>query len=217
MINQFKEVTKSTEDNFEEYLKRIALFEVFEPIFLTWGKEPEIVKSIIQYIFYGYSIESDQLPTKGSDWKFKSKQLFDKVGLPSKLEGPILKLENPAIQKSVHSFLWYQNDENWTEYCLYRDLRLQMQTYALLPGTVKEKMDAAVNSGELLKMMDTARQRFIDNNDKLKKQVEEITKKSQETNVKSFGQMLKDADAATAQDRSNWGAFSADPVTEQEG
>lgn len=182
MINPFNEITTYEGDSFDEYLKRLYLFDVFKEIFSEYPDKNTCI-GVVRFIAYGYSLDSNMLMTAGNTWGKVAPLIFKKVGLPDELYNDTVLLENAAVHNSIQRFLRLQDNENWNQYILFRDLRTQFMSYSLSKLKkstgeidIQAKMDAATYSRDLLKMMEDARMSFISNNQKLKGSVDALNK-----------------------------------------
>ena len=127
-------------------------------------------------------------------------KIFARTGLDEKYYDEVAGLENENVRLCIDKFLQYQNSESWTQYILYRDLRRQFLSAALFPlpkvskkrnadnedeiesdfskmkSLIEAKFLAATNSNELLKMMDDAKNKFVQTQPKLKVSISELNK-----------------------------------------
>ncbi len=188
MINPIFSITSFEElFGFEDYLKKLNLFKVFEPVLKEFG---ENAVGAIKFIAWGYGLDSDMLATNGNNWSKVSEEIFLKTNLPEALFPAVALMESPSIQICIQRFLEYQNDEHWTQYITYRDLRFQMLSSSLAgikksSGEIdyEQKMNNAIHSNKLLSMMNEAKETFIQNNSKLKASVEAFSKANEKAKV----------------------------------
>lgn len=176
MINPLHSITSyaGKEAEFQDYLESIELDEIFGDLI---GDEyvGSYASSVAKYIVWGYGMDSGMLPTDGYTWGKLSQQIFIKAKLPEALFGAVIELNNDAVIDAIQNFINYQNDENWTQYCAYRDLRTQMLKSSVKTGpdtNWEQKMKNAIHSQTLLGMMNNAKETFIQNHVKLKGSVE---------------------------------------------
>lgn len=186
MINPYQEITNYTGTDFQTHLINLNLFPIFESVFVDIP-DPDVCINTIKFIAYGYSMDSDQLATSGNNWKQISRRIFNIVSLPDEYFEQVCLLEGDGIRLAVEKWLQFQNDENWTQYIHYRDLRRQMLSFSL-DGLKKSsgeidieaKYNAVVYSRELLGMMNQALDAFIQNHSKLKSGIEALNKANKE-------------------------------------
>jgi len=201
MINNYSEIIKYDEGDeyFDEFLKKIHLMEVFKCLLEDYP-DKKVFTAVVKFILFGYSIESDMLTTSGLTWDKLSDNIFKRVGLDEKYYDDVARLENDNVRLAIDKWLQLQNNENWTQYILYRDLRKQFLAAALFPlpksnkkkkvqvvenelevdiesdfskmkSLIEAKFLAATNSNELLNMMQESLQKFIQNDNRLKTSV----------------------------------------------
>lgn len=208
MVHIYSEVVGyESAHEFEDHIKKLHLFEIFKSIFIEF---PLHAQKIIKFILYAYSIESDMLTTQGSTWAKISKKICDKVGLDSSILDVDFLLNNESVRTSIQRFLQYQDEENFTQWATYRDLRRQFleaalfplpkyqgdgdkdsEAYARMKSMIDAKMSAAENSKELLKMMEDAKAGFIQNHDLLKESVKAYTNAAKKRNTTSVEDFIK--------------------------
>jgi hypothetical protein len=197
MISPFHELITSEGINFEEHLKKIHLFKIFEPVFMEF-QDDDLFRGVVKFILWGYSINSDMLNTSGNTWGKVAPLIFEKCELPKGQDGGIYEavceLKSEGVRESIERWLQYQNNENFTNYTHYRDLRrefLALSISDMKKSTqeidIEAKMKAALYSKELLKMMEDARETFIQNNSKLKRSVDAVNKVNRESAGRSAG------------------------------
>ena len=184
MISPFHEIIKSEDDNFEEFLKKIHLFEIFKPIAIEFP-DGDLFKGIVKFVAWGYSIHSDMLHTTGNTWDKVCEYIYDKAELPdnNELYESVAHLKSEGVRESVERWLNFQNNDAWVQYIHYRDLRREFLSLSLSDMKkatgeidIEAKMKAALYSKDLLGMMEDAKDTFIQNNSKLKASVEAFNK-----------------------------------------
>lgn len=207
MISAYQDIISyaDEDDFFEGHLKKMHILDIFKGL-LDEFTEPDIFRGVVWFIVWGYSIQSDMLQTSGLTWEKLSKKIFDKTGLPTSHFSRVAGLESESVRDSIDRWLMLSNDENWTQYITYRDLRRQFLSASLMPlpktkfktpdktmkeedgglemevdmaklkSMVESKMLCATNSEQLLKMMESAKERFIQTQPRLKLSVSELNK-----------------------------------------
>lgn len=199
MIAPFQSIIKYEEDDFEDYLKRVYLFDIFKPLLEEFG-DPSLFKAVVKFIVFGYSMDSDMLMTQGNTWSKVSDTIYERVELPEDKDNPdgiyyqVCHLKSQAVREAIERFLIFQNDENWNQYIHYRDLRkeflfLSLSNMKKATGEIdiEAKMKAIVYSKDLLKMMEDAKDGFIQNHPKLRGSVEALNKVNNNKNSRSPG------------------------------
>lgn len=183
MINQYSQIINSRdEEDFQETLTKIHLMEIFKCL-LDEFPDAKTFKKVVQFVVWGYSPESEMLFVQGLSWDKLSKKIFDKSCLDECYFEQVALLKSENVQSAIHRWLRFSNDENFTQWATYRDLRRQMLSYSLseMKKTsgeidINAKMDAAKYSKELLVMMDDALQTFVQNHPKLKSSISALDK-----------------------------------------
>lgn len=200
MISAYQILVKQEEEDFQEYLKRVHLFSIFQPL-LEEFNDPELFKGVVRFIAWSYSMESEMLLTQGNTWSKVSEDIYVKSGLPYDNEeehgvyNSVCKLQSENVRDSIERFLQLQNEDNWIQYTHFRDLRkqfLELSISDMKKSTgeidIEAKMKAAIYSKDLLKMMEDARDGFIQNHPKLRGSVEAVNKSnSNSKNGRSVG------------------------------
>jgi hypothetical protein len=218
MISPYHAIVQYDEGDefFDEHLKKIYLFDVFKDLCNDY-KDPKVLRGVVLFILWGYSIDSDMLSTNHQTWTSLSKKIFDRTGLDKEHFEDVANLENDNVRAAIDRWVEFQNNEHWTQYITYRDLRKQFLSAALVPfpksttkmvdgELVKEDADyskmkslveakqlCAINSDELLKRMEDAKGRFIRNHPKLKLTVGELNKVTQQKTTLSTEEIFAKA------------------------
>jgi hypothetical protein len=205
MINAYHSLIKSEEEDFEEYLRKLYLIDIFKPL-LEEFSDKGLFKGVVKFILWGYSMESDMLMTQGNTWANVSEEIYQKAELPddrnieeNELEEKsiyrmVCKLKSFAVRETIERWLNFQNNDNWTQFCHFRDLRKQFLelslSYLKKSGgeiDIEAKMKAATYSKDLLRMMEDARDGFIQNHPKLRSGVEAVNKATGDKKSRSVG------------------------------
>lgn len=194
MINPFLSITKFSDDeNFEEYLTKIHLMAIFKPL-LDEFDDKELFKKIVRFIVYGYSLESDYLMTHGKSWVNVSKFIYEECDLPDEGElfEAVADLQSEAVRTSIENWLRLINDEAFTNYIHFRDLRAQFLKLSIsnmkkATGEIdiEAKMKAAIYSKDLLKMMEEARETLVQHHPKLKVSTDHLNKVNKDKSGRS--------------------------------
>jgi hypothetical protein len=180
MINPYQEIVSYSKNDFEDYLNKISVIKIFQPIFDEY-EDSELCKQIVRYILYGYSLESDQLATVGNNWGEVSRRIFNKVGIDEEHFENVCLLKSDSIRLSIEKWLQFQNYDNW-----------QMLSYSLSELKkssgeidIDAKYQSVVYSKDLLSLMNQALDAFIQNHSKLKAGVEALNKASKDKVTRS--------------------------------
>lgn len=214
MTNVYADIISfETTAGFDDYLKRIHIMDIFKDVFESF---PQHALKIVKFILYAYSTESEMLVLAGSTWSKTSEKIYNKVGLDPEILDVDMLLEHESTRSAINRWLQFQNEENWTQYITFRDLRSQYLEAALFPlpkyksvvknddgimidqnsdayarmnNMIQAKMNAAENSKKLLDMMKEALEKFIQKHPKLKDSVTALDKagvKRHTTSVEDF-------------------------------
>ena len=197
MISPYHEIITADEDNFEEFLKKVHLIGIFKGILEEFADQ-DLFKGIVKFIAWGYSVHSDYLHTSGNSWDKVSEYIFDKTDLPRGNENEIFnavaKLQSAAVRDAIERWLQFQNSDPFSQYIHYRDLRREFLALSLsnmrkATGEidVEAKMKAALYSRDLLKMMEDAKDTFIQNTPKLKGSVEALNRAAKDKMSRNAG------------------------------
>lgn len=197
MISPYHEIIHHDEDDFEDFLTKIHLIGIFKGI-LEEFSDADLFKGIVKFIVWGYSIHSDYLNTTGNTWGKVSEYIFQKSALPrgqnDEIFEAVAKLRSAAVRDAIERWLQFQNDDAFSQYIHYRDLRrefLALSLSGMLKSTgeidVEAKMKAALYSRDLLKMMEDAKDTFIQNSPKLKGSIEALNRASKDSMSRNAG------------------------------
>lgn len=189
MTNIYYDIVNYENDDFEEYLRRILIYDVFKNIIEEYA-DTIIAKKVIRYILYAYSMDSEMLSPNGNNWSKVSEQILEVVGLPIELYDDVLLLQNQSVLLTIQRWLQYQNNEMFTNYITYRDLRREMLASSLSKIKAasdeinyEQKMKNAIHAGTLLQMMNEAMESFIQNHPKLKASAETLNRANNKNKV----------------------------------
>ncbi len=219
MINQYSEIIAydGGDDFFDDFLEKMHLIDIFKGLLKEFPDKEEF-RGVVHFILWGYSLESDMLTTGGLDWSKLSEKIFKRTGLDNKYYNDVANLESEEVRNSIHRWLQLQNDFSFTQYVTYRDLRSQFLKASLIPlptgakkkttdvenniivddtdslnklkMLVESKMMCAINSKELLSMMQDALQTFVQKNNKLKTSIGGLDKASNKRNTATVEDFL---------------------------
>lgn len=199
MISTYQVLIKQEEPDFQEYLKKVHLFSIFQPLLEEFG-DPELFKGVIKFIAWGYSMESEMLQTQGNTWSKICEEIYDKAELPDDRKDEngiyeaVCNLKSENVRDAIERFLLLGNEDNWIQYTHFRDLRKQFLALSISNMKkntgeidIEAKMKAAIYSKDLLKMMEDARDGFIQNHPKLRSGVDAVNKATNDRKSRSVG------------------------------
>ncbi len=193
-------------DDWDEYLNKVCLISIFEKIINEFRSNQDIVTSIIKYIVWTYSIESEKV-VQGMEWQSNKRKIYEDADMPGgnkyiidseeyKLtfyDGFVL-LKHPTALETIKKWLDFQDDENWSNWCMYNDLLVEMRIAANSPikkstGEIDydAKMKCAQYINDLLKLKSDSESTLLQNNEKLREAYAEVSKELRKGNSKTMG------------------------------
>lgn len=189
MINAYQELIGYNGDDFEEFCRRICLIEIFKDLIEKY-QDPEKVKTIVKYIVWAYSRQSDKV-IEGRSWKVNKQEIFKAAGVPEELADEVMDFDgDDVIRDTINKWLDFQDDEALTELYMLKDLRREMQKSAnsiirKSSGEVDydQKMKNAEYSKTLRGMITAVQAELIQNDTKLKEAARETKTSRQRRNT----------------------------------
>lgn len=187
-------------DDWEQYLTKLCLYDIFKDLFEAYGTDKEILTGLMRYLVWAYSADSNKIVLR-QEWLANKKRIFKIASLPNVMEPNVVYLKDKVILYTAKRWLTSQNEENWATYCMLNDLIMEMRVAANLPvlkstGEIdyKTKMDCASYVIELITKKAEIEQKFIQNNEKLKEAYKEVSHLTSKQSGNSFGleTMLKE-------------------------
>lgn len=184
MINPVKELTSYDGDEWQEYLDKICLYDIFKELIEKYNDQPTLVKCLIRYIVWTYSKDSEKI-ILGGDWLENKKRIYEAADLPPTtiLHSDVLHLKCRVILVTIKSWISFQDNDTFTELKMLEDLRVEMQLSAnspILKSTGEVDYDAkfkcAKYSIELYQMIKDAEQKLLQNDPRMKESVQEVKK-----------------------------------------
>jgi len=188
MINAYSDLISYDGFDWEDYLNRICLIDIFKDL-IPLFKDKEALTQGIRYIVWTYSKQSDCI-TLGTDWYENKKRIFDKTLLPSTYFQDLVDLENSIIIKTIQRWLEFQDSATFSQLMMLKDLQLEMQQSANsnikkanLEIDYDQKFKNAKYVNDLKGMIEDLEQELIQNSPKLKAAVQELGAKSKAKNT----------------------------------
>lgn len=189
MISPYSEIINYEEDNWQEFLERVCLIDIFMPVIKSY-QDLNTLKCVIRYIVYAYSQSSDKI-VLGMEWQ-KNKQLIFEFVLakPEKsIYEDLVLLKNTAVVEAIHKWLDFNDRDVFTQMQVLKDLRLEMQLSCVTDiknasGEINydQKYRNAEYAVKLKDKIKELEQEVIQNNVKMKDAVREVkTTKSKST------------------------------------
>lgn len=131
MVNPFQALSTYSGDDWCEYLDSISLYEIFKDLIMKYKDNPSLLKGIIRYILWAYSIESDKI-TLGTDWVDIKKRIFEAAQLPpmEDVQNDVVYLRDDVVLLTIKRWVDFQDNDTWKELMMLKDLRAEMQLSA---------------------------------------------------------------------------------------
>lgn len=217
MVIPVFDLTRYNGDDWEDYLNNVNLFYVFKELIRRYGADKAVCTSIVRYIVFAYSVDSDKI-VLGMDWLENKKQILKSVGLNDKVDyteerfkedgdtykpsfyETIVLLQSPTILKTIKAWLDFQDNPTFSTLQMINDLIVEFRMAANSPirkstGEIdfEQKRKCAESVIELLEKKRKVEMEFIQNNPKLKDAYREISNslKKKRANAKGMESFLK--------------------------
>lgn len=188
MVNAYSELISYDGFDWEDYLNRICLIDIFKDL-IPLFKDKEALTQAIKFIVMCYSKDSDCV-ILGTDWVQNKKRIFDKVLLQKEYYEDLVLLENRIIVKTIQNWLSFQDSAVYSQLIMLKDLQQEMQDSANssikkanLEIDYDQKFKNAKYVQELGKMIDDLEQELIQNSPKLKAATQELNNKAKAKNT----------------------------------
>lgn len=192
--------------DWEQYLNKLALYDIFKDLCEEYGNDKDILTGLMRYLIWCYSVDSNKIVLR-QEWLANKKRIFKAAELPAVMEQDVVYLKNKTILYTAKRWLNSQNDENYCTFAMLNDLISEMRIAANSP--IKKSITRDNPSGEidydakrkcaesvidLLAKKAEVEQKFIQNNDKLKEAYKEVSHLNNKQSGSSFGveTMLKE-------------------------
>lgn len=186
MVNAYSELISYDGFDWEDYLNRICLIDIFKDL-IPLFKDKDALTQGIRYIVWTYSNQSDCI-TLGTDWHENKKRIFYKTLLPDSYFQDLVELKNPIIVETIKRWIEFQDDATFSQLTMLKELKLEMQQSAnskILKSSGEIDFDQKFkNAGyvnDLKKDIDDLEQELIQNSPKLKEGVKEVRTKAKNT------------------------------------
>lgn len=131
MISVYSSLVNYTEGDWEQYLDRIAVLDIFGPLLKEYP-DPGDFSAVVKYILYAYSVESEMLAI-GADWIKTKRKIFEKVSLKPErsIYEDVIHLKNQTVLETIKRWLDYQDNDVFEQLQIMKDLRAEMQMTCL--------------------------------------------------------------------------------------
>lgn len=180
MISAYSSIVSYSQDDWEDYLEKICVIEVFKKLIKEYTDKIKL-KCAIQFILYCYSVESEKV-ILGHDWQKNKQKIYEDTCTPTRdLYEDLVLLKNETVVHTIHRWLDFQNSDVHAEICMLKELKMELQISANTKivkssGEVDytQKYLNATYVNELRKKIKDLESEFVQNNIKLKEAVREI-------------------------------------------
>jgi hypothetical protein len=192
MINAYQALISHEEDDWQEYLNKICLIDIFMELILNYGHDKQLLKSFIKYIAFAYSKESDKIII-GDDWEENKKRIFEAAGfepIDSFLQATVY-LKDDIVVRAINKWLSFQDNDINAQLKSLQDLQLEMRISSnsaikKSSGEIDfdQKYKNACYVGDLRKIINNLQDELIQSSPKLKEAYKEV-KAGNKKNTKS--------------------------------
>lgn len=181
MISAYNSLITYKEGEWEDYLEKLCLIDIFSPLLKAYPDKGHF-SSVVKYILWAYSVESDMLVI-GSDWLKTKRKIFEKACV--KPEGhfyeELVLLKKPEVIDTIQKWLEFQDNDLFAQIQILKDLRVEMQISCNSPirkssGEIdfSQKFLNAQYSMDLKKMIKDLESELIQNNPQLKDAIKDF-------------------------------------------
>lgn len=195
MINSFSEIINYDGVNFQDHLKRLNLYHLFEPIFSCADFDDNTLHlKIIQYIVFSHSLESAKLTVSG-DRRKEIHKIFQDLDIPDEHYENVVMIKNTSVLKAIQLWLKFKDNRQVEYLYTLQNAYVQQQAAALKEirkstGEIDydQKMRCIEHMTELKQMIKDAESELQQNDEKLKEAYKEISRvnKKKTASVEDF-------------------------------
>ncbi len=177
MISPFQSIISHEGNDWEDFLERCMLIDIFLPVIKAYQNIDD-AKCAIKYIAYAYSMQSDKVKL-GMDWHKNKQEIFDYV-MARPISGmyeDLVLLQNEKVVEAIHKWLTFQDNEVFEMLCVLKDLKSEMQRSCQAPISVVDYDQKFKNSGysmDLKVKIKDLESELIQNDMKLKEGIKEV-------------------------------------------
>ena len=181
MISPFHSIISYEGDEWQEFLDKMLLIDIFMPLFKEYS-EVSYIKSVIKYIVYAYSVDSDKI-ILGMEWQKNKQNIFEYVMIKPEKKSyeDLVLLRNSEVVKTINNWLEFQDNDAFRQMQVLKDLRVEMQISSLTDIKkasaeidYDQKYKNACYANDLKKMIKDLESELIQNNQRLKDAVKEV-------------------------------------------
>lgn len=181
MTIPYTDITTYEGSDMDDFLTKIRLVHIFESVFKEYP-DKSISKLVIRYIVYAYSVNSEMI-IFGDAWLKNKQRILEACYLPpeKRYYEDLVHLKSDGVKEAIRRWIDHQDNDTWTELCMLKDLRVQMQLAATSDITKSsgeidydQKFKNAKYSNDLSQMIKDKEAELIQNNPQLKEAVKEF-------------------------------------------
>lgn len=179
MISIYNDIISYEGDEWEDYLNRICIIDIFKD-FIPRFKDKALLTQAIRYVVWTYSKQSDCV-ILGDDWLLNKKRIFDRTLLPDEYYEDLVLLQNPMVVKTIQRWIDFQDNELMTTIYSLKELMIEMRISsnsniknAALETNYDQKYKNANYAIELKLKIADLESELIQNDNKLKEAVREV-------------------------------------------
>lgn len=181
MINAYSSIISYQDDEWEEYLNKLALIDIFQPVINKY-KDKNTLKCVIRYIVWAYSVDSEMI-VLGDDWKSNKMRIWEaaQVSPIKNLYEELVLLKSKEVVLTIERWLEFGDNDTFKQLKILKDLRIEMQLSCVsdiktASGQIDydQKFKNAEYTIDLKKMIKDLESELIQNNVRLKEAVKDI-------------------------------------------
>ncbi len=188
-------------DEWKSYFDSFGMYDIFEELVFNYGAHKDVLKAIVRYMTEVYSAYSKKVLI-GSDWMQNKKNIAKCVGLDINMPDPVIERilpdqtvlhpplyetillrQSPYFSRTVEKWLQFQNEENYSIWCMISDLILENRIAAnscIRKNTGEidypQKEKCAMSVLDLTKRKKDIEQELLQNHPTLKEAYLEVSK-----------------------------------------
>lgn len=184
MVNLFSEIVNFDGVNFQDHLKRLNVFHVFDAVFTSKLFADNYLQiKVIQYIVYTHSLDSQKL-SLGGDRRKECAKIFKDLEIPDDYYEFIVMLGSKDVLDCVQAWMKHQDNKQIEYLFTLQTAYIQQQKASLemlkksdgITVDYDQKMECIRHMTELKKMVKDAESELQQNDVKLKEAYQEVKK-----------------------------------------
>lgn len=192
MVNAYNEIISYKGNEWEDYLNKICLIDIFKEL-IDLYPDKATLKQVIHYILWCYSLESQSV-VMGMDWLKNKNKIFDKSMVPLEHYEDLVLLKNEIVLRTIQRWINFQDSPIFSQLCMLKDLQSEMQLSAnskIVKSSGEVDYDQKFKNAEYVKdlrgMIRDCETELIANNLKLKEAYKDFSHSFNNTAKKTMG------------------------------